>query len=422
MDRRSFLATGSVAALGTALPSFARTGDPHGAAGPLPPSIAALQAADPPPPISEAERAERRTRAQQLMAERRIAAMFIEPGPSLGYFADVAWGRSERLFGMLLPQRGDAVFISPAFEKQRAELGVKDRFEIRAWQEDESPYALIVKSVRGFGFDGGSIAVDDSARVFVLEALAEAAGPAFDVVGAGPIVHLTRGVKTQHEVDIMRFANRITLEAYDAAFATMRPGMTQSELARNVAAAMQKLGYEGGALVLFGESSAYPHGAPNPKPIGDGTIVLVDGGLTVHGYESDDTRTVSFGAPSAEAQKVFDVVKEAQQIALRAAGPGRPAGSVDAAARDFITEQGYGPGYRLFTHRLGHGIGLEGHEWTYLVRGNDTELRPGMTFSDEPGIYQYGKFGIRLEDIMTITEDGAEMLTETAHRLQYEPA
>lgn len=416
MRRRDFLVHGTLGAGAAALaatPAAARQREEE-----LPAPIARLTPRPPPEPISDEERAARRARAQELMSERGMAALLVEPGASLTYFADVGWGRSERLFGMLLPQRGEAIFISPAFEKERAALGVRDRFEIRAWQEDESPYGLILDALRGWGYGGGKLGVDPSARVFVLDGLSSAAGPAFEVVSGAPIVQLTRGLKTPHEIEIMRFANRVTLEAYEAAFQTLRPGMTQRDLARNVSAAMDKLGYQGGALVLFGESSAYPHGAPNPEPLREGGIVLVDGGLSVHGYASDDTRTISFGPASQEAKEVFEVVREAQEIALRTAGPGVTAGAVDAAARAFVTERGYGPGYRLFTHRLGHGIGLEGHEWPYLVKGSTVELLPGMTFSDEPGIYQYGKFGIRLEDIMAITSTGAELLTEPATELE----
>jgi Xaa-Pro dipeptidase len=187
--------------------------------------------------------------------------------------------------------------------------------------------------------------------------------------------------------------------------------MTQAELAKNVSDAFSKLGYSGGALVLFGESSAYPHGLPKPRSLEENQVVLIDGGTTVHGYQSDITRTAVFGPPAPEAQKVFDIVHEAQRQALAFAGPGKKCGEVDGTARKVIADAGYGPDYRTFTHRLGHGIGLEGHEWTYLVRGNQIVMQPGMTFSDEPGIYQYGKFGIRLEDIMAITENGAEMMT-----------
>ncbi|MGQ0814737.1 MAG: M24 family metallopeptidase [Gemmatimonadota bacterium] len=241
--------------------------------------------------------------------------------------------------------------------------------------------------------------------------------PALKVVSGDPITQWCRGIKTSHEVALMRHANRVTIEAYRATLQTLKPGMTQSELASMLSAAFRKLGYSGGALVLFGESSAYPHGLERPRALEEGQIVLIDGGTSVQGYASDITRTVVFGTASAEQQRAYDAVRAAQLRAYRAAKPGIKAGSLDDIAREYITAQGYGPGYRLFTHRLGHGIGLEGHEWPYLVRGSEVVLRPGMSFSDEPGIYQYGKFGVRLEDIMVITDDGAELLTTQSRSL-----
>ena len=228
---------------------------------------------------------------------------------------------------------------------------------------------------------------------------------------AAIITNQCRGVKSAHEIEIMRFANQITVEAYRAGFRTLRVGMTQAEMVKTIGDAMSKMGYPGGVFALFGESSAYPHGLPKPRSLEENQVVLVDGGLSVHGYQSDITRTAVFGTPSPEAQKVFEILHEAQARALAFAGPGKKCGDVDAVARKVVTDAGYGPDYRTFTHRLGHGIGLEGHEWPYFVRGSQIIIEPGMTFSDEPGIYQYGKFGIRVEDIMAITENGAEMLT-----------
>ena len=239
------------------------------------------------------------------------------------------------------------------------------------------------------------------------------AAPALSLGTAEDITNACRGIKTAHEIEIMRFANRITVDAYRTALKTLRVGMMQAELARNVSDAFTKLGFPGGAFVLFGESSAYPHGLPKPRALEENQVVLMDGGTSVHGYQSDITRTSVFGTPAPEAQKVFDIVHEAQRQALAFAAPGKKCGEVDGVARKVVTDAGHGPDYRTFTHRLGHGIGMEGHEWPYLVRGSQIVLEPGMTFSDEPGIYQYGKFGIRLEDIMAITESGAEMLTPT---------
>ena len=365
---------------------------------------------DAPVPISESEREQRRTKAQRLMKQLGFSAMLIEPGANMTYFAGIEWGRSERLFAFILPETGKPFVISPAFERQRAEDQVNGRFDIRVWQEDQNPEELVADTLRDLSLSTGRLAIDPSARSFVFTELA-LARPAMQFGTAAIIINQCRGVKTAHEIEIMRFANQITLQAYREGFKTLKVGMTQAELVRNFANEMTKLGFQGGVFALFGESSAYPHGLPKPRTLAENQVVLVDGGLSVHGYQSDMTRTVVFGSPSAEAQKVFDIVHEAQRQALAFAAPGKQCGEVDAVARKVITDAGYGPDYKTFTHRLGHGIGLEGHEWPYLVRGSRIIIEPGMTFSDEPGIYQYGKFGIRLEDIMAITENGAEMLT-----------
>lgn len=414
MERREFVHRSAALAGAAVFPDF----DPTKADGEegrdIAPGLASLQSrlADAPPPISEPERAQRRDKAQRLMKEMGYSAMLIEPGPNMMYFSGIEWGRSERLFAFILPRAGKAIVVSPAFEEQRAANQVDGRFEIRVWQEHENPEALVAGILKDWGVGTGKLAIDGSARTFVFNEMARAA-PGIALATAEAITNACRGMKTAHEIAIMRFANQITLDAYRAALKTLRVGMTQAELARNVSAAFEKLGYQGGALVLFGESSAYPHGLPKPRNLAENQVVLIDGGTTVHGYQSDMTRTVVFGQPAPEAQKVFDIVHEAQKRALAFAAPGKKCGEVDGVARKVIADAGYGPAYRTFTHRLGHGIGMEGHEWPYLVQGSEIVLQPGMTFSDEPGIYQYGKFGIRLEDIMAITENGAEMLTPT---------
>jgi Xaa-Pro dipeptidase len=404
MDRRQFVQRG--AALAGAAPFFRLNPVETEAVGitKLTPAPSSMHQPGPPAPITEGEREQRREKARRLMKSLGYSAMLIEPGANMTYFAGIDWGRSERLFAFVLPVTGRPVVISPAFEQQRAEDQVAGRFDVRVWQEEQNPAALVADTLRDLGLAAGRLAVDPSARTFVFTELAMVR-PATQFGTAAVII------------DIMRFANQTTLEAYRAAFKTLRIGMTQAELARNVSEAMRKLGYQGGALVLFGESSAYPHGLPKPRSLAENEVVLVDGGLAVHGYVSDMTRTVVFGTPAPEAQKVFDIVHEAQARALAFAAPGKKCGEVDDVARKVVTDAGYGPDYRTFTHRLGHGIGLEGHEWPYLVRGSQVVLEPGMTFSDEPGIYQYGKFGIRLEDIIAITDAGAEMLTPTAKSL-----
>jgi Xaa-Pro dipeptidase len=419
MDRRDFVQRGATLAGGAALlgltPTEASAGQAHEDQRDFAPELASLRSrrTDAPAPITETERVQRREKAQRLMKELGYSAMLIEPGANMMYFAGIDWARSERLFALILPQTGKGIVVAPAFEKGRAADQVDGRFEIRVWQEDESPEALVASILKDWGVATGKIGVDGSARTFVFNEMAHAA-PAIQMATAEAITNACRGIKTAHEIEIMRFANLITLETYRAAFKTLRAGMTQAELARNVLDGFSKVGFPGGfALVLFGESSAYPHGLPKPRTLEENQVVLVDGGTSVHGYQSDMTRTVAFGTAAPEAQKVFDIVHEAQRQAVAFAGPGRKCGEVDAVARKVITDAGYGPDYRTFTHRLGHGIGMEGHEWPYLVRGSQIVQQPGMTFSDEPGIYQYGKFGIRLEDILAITENGAEMMTPT---------
>ena len=410
MKRRNFL-KGTAAVAGTAaLGVRAASSSAQGITELIPQASKTNKPADAPAPISEAEREQRREKARTLMRQLGFAAMLIEPGANMDYFAGIQWQRSERLFAFLLPVSGRPIVIAPGFERQRAEDQVNNRYDLRVWQEDQNPEVLVADTLSDLGSATGRLAIDPSARTFVLTELA-LARPGLQFGTAALVVNGCRGTKSAHEVEIMRFANQTTLQAYREAFKTLKVGMTQAELAANVSAEMKKLGYDGGALVLFGESSAYPHGLPHPRALQENQVVLVDGGLNVNGYQSDMTRTVVFGTPTSEMQKVFDIVHEAQAKALAFAAPGKQCGEVDAVARKVITDAGYGPDYRTFTHRLGHGIGLEGHEWPYLVRGSQIILEPGMTFSDEPGIYQYGKFGIRLEDIMAITNTGAEMMT-----------
>jgi Xaa-Pro dipeptidase len=347
------------------------------------------------------------------MGQSGVDALFIEPGSSLSYFADLRWGRSERTFGLFLPREGDAIVVCPAFEEARAAKGVAGRFEIRVWQEDESPFELIGSLMRERGRATGTLALEESTRYFVAAGIAGAV-PALRVVSGDPVTHGCRGIKTAHEVEIMRFANRVTVEAIEATFASLWEGMTQADLSRLLRESLSRLGYSGGGLALIGESSAYPHGSDNPGKLREGDVVLVDVGTSVHGYASDISRTTVLGKPSAEVARVYGIVRDAQAAALAAAAPGKSCGEIDVVARSVVERAGFGPDYRYFGHRLGHGIGLDGHEWPYLVRGSKVVLRPGMTFSNEPGIYQYGKFGVRIEDIMVITEGGAEMLTAQA--------
>jgi Xaa-Pro dipeptidase len=218
-------------------------------------------------------------------------------------------------------------------------------------------------------------------------------------------------IKSQHELQLMTLANQVTLAAYEAAYLSTKEGMTQRDFGQMVSTAHDRQGFPGGASIQVGEYSALPHGSAKPQMIREGTILLMDGGCRVEDYESDISRTVVLGKPTDKMKKVWEIVHRAQATALATARPGVQCQAVDAAARKIISDAGYGPDYKYFTHRLGHGIGMDGHEWPYLVRGNTLPLAPNMCFSDEPGIYIRGEFGVRLEDDMHITENGAELFT-----------
>jgi Xaa-Pro dipeptidase len=238
------------------------------------------------------------------------------------------------------------------------------------------------------------------------------------VVDGTPVTAGCRMVKDAHEIALMRHASAVTLTAYEAAWKSLREGMTQDEFAGLVSAAHARLGYTGGAGVQVGKYSALPHGSATPQVIREGNILLIDGGCKVEGYSSDISRTFVLGTPTQKMKDLFELEHRAQTAALRAARPGLPCEVVDAAARKVIVDAGYGPDYRYFSHRVGHGMGMDGHEWPYLVRGNTLPLAPGMVFSDEPGIYLPGEFGIRLEDDMVITESGAELFTPQSESLE----
>ncbi len=356
------------------------------------------------------------------MRENNLSAILLTQGTSLVYFAGIEWWGGERLFAMVLPAKDEAFYVSPAFEEGRAReqiaLGPEGKNpDVRIWQEDESPYARVAQGLNDRGIAGSMIGFEETTKfVFTDNIRKAAAGAAF--TSATPVTAGCRMIKSAHEIDLMRLASKVTLTAYQAVHSTLRVGVTHKEVADLVISAHRQLGFEGDALVLFDEFSAFPHGSVTPQVIREGTIILIDGGCTVEGYASDITRMFVVGKPSDKMKKVFEIVHRAQSAALAAARPGVEAGSVDAAARKVITDAGYGPDYKYFTHRVGHGIGMDGHEWTYLVRGNATKLQPQMTFSDEPGIYIRGEFGIRLEDDMHILENGAELFTPQSPSLE----
>jgi len=389
----------------------------------LPPSIAQLKSRkSEAAPITLDERRQRQERARQLMRDNHLDAIFMTGGTSLLYFTGVRWGNSERLFASVLPVKGDAFYVCPGFEEDRAREQIANgpggnNADVRTWQEDEDPYRLVAAGLRDRGIASGRLGVEERTTFVFSDGVARAA-PQVNTTSATPVTAGCRMIKTQHELDLMRLANQVTLEAYEAVYRALHEGMTQYDFAELIAAAYGKLGFRGEASVNVGEASALPHGSAKPQVIREGTIVLIDDGCTAEGYQSDISRTFVLGKPTDKMRKVFDIVLRAQSAALKQARPGVPAESVDAAARKVISDAGYGPDYKYFTHRVGHGIGMDGHEWPYLVRGDTLPLRSNMTFSDEPGIYIRGEFGVRLEDDMRITEDGAELFTPQSPSLE----
>ncbi len=359
-------------------------------------------------PIEDDERRARIAKAQRLMTEQGIGAILLEPGTSMRYFTGVGWSVSERTFALVLPARGEPGWVCPAFEEARARELIRFGHDVRVWQEDESPFARIGGLLRDRGVITGRLGLEEQVRFLVVDGLRRDAASA-QLVSATPVTAGCRMFKSAAELALMQRASEITLAAFKAAFATLREGMTQYDLSGNMMAALRRVGGDDPwALVGLGKSSAFPHGSVQPQRLREGDIVLLDAGCALHDYQSDITRTTVFGKPTARQTEVWNLERAAQDAALAAAQVGATCESVDAAARQVITTGGFGPGYRVpgLPHRTGHGIGMDGHEWTYFVRGNTTKLAPGMCFSDEPTIAIYGEFGIRLEDCLYITEDG----------------
>lgn len=364
-------------------------------------------------PITADEYHERLLHAQKLMSERepKYDALFVAPGTSLYYFTGIRWAVSERLLALVLPRTGDPIVIVPGFEEGRMREKLHFAAEVRVWQEDESPTKIAAAALVDRGIRTGRLGVEETAAFTFFDHL-RAAAPGFECVSADAVTIACRGRKSAHELELMRLACEATCDVFRAVFASIKEGMFQEDVGKLVETGFSKMELHGGALVLLGASAALPHGTIKPQKLKEGDVVLIDGGTAVDGYASDVTRTGVLGKPSEKVARVYEVVRQAQNAALDAARARRLSGTVDDAARKVITDAGFGPDYKLFTHRVGHGIGLDGHEHPYLVRGSKTVLEPGMTFSNEPGIYIPGEFGLRCEDDMVITADGpAQLLT-----------
>jgi Xaa-Pro dipeptidase len=426
ISRRRFLGAGGALAGAAAVShpwlSLAAEADKTDTAS-LPSSIAQLNSRKgEATPITREERSERQQRARELMGENRLDAVVLMEGTSLQYFTGIRWWGGERLFALVLPAKGEAFYVCPAFEEGRAREQLAnapegERPDVRIWQEDESPYQGVAQGLKDRGLSTGNLGIEETIRFVFSNGISKAA-PQATLRSATPVTAGCRMIKTAHEVALMGLACQVTLSCYKAVYEALREGMTQDEVGDLISAAYGRLGFPGEASVQVGEYSALPHGSATPQVIREGSIVMIDDGCTVEGYQSDITRTFVLGKAGDKMKKVFDIVHRAQATAVATARPGLECGALDAAARKVIADAGYGPDYKYFTHRLGHGMGMDGHEWPYLVRGNRLKLAPNMTFSDEPGIYIRGEFGVRLEDDMHITANGAELFTPQSPSLE----
>jgi len=360
-------------------------------------------------PLTTTDYGQRIEGATRLLHKHKLDALLLTGGTNLKYFTNVNWWRSERFFGVIIPHKGEPVWICPAFELERAKERVKFGKDIRTWDEHENPYLLVKGVMKDLGAASGTLAIGPTVRHFFVDGIQQHASSLHLANGAA-VTEGCRGIKSAKEIGFMDLANRLTKMAYREAFKQLQEGMTPSEMSAHTRQAHSQMGASGGGYPSFGENSAFPHGSSKVRHLRKGDIVLIDGGCSIQGYRSDVTRTIVFGPPSSQQRKVFDVVLKAQQAAFKVVKPGVACQEIDRAARRVIDQAGYGPDYKFFAHRLGHGIGMEGHEYPYLVKGNTLKLKPGMTFSNEPGIYMYGKFGVRIEDCFAVTGQGVKVL------------
>ncbi len=364
-------------------------------------------------PVSVEERQQRVAKAQKFMAEQGIEALIIDSGTTLDYFTGIHWWPSERTMVAIIPSNGEVFYICPGFEEDRLRENVTIGKEILVWQEDESPFKLIINSLKDKGISSGNIALENDVRFFIMDGIHKE-WPNFNYV-TDTITKVCRLIKSPHEIALMQRAFDITAEAIKIGVSQLKEGMSQGDLSAIIGKAQNDMGaISDFALVLFGVSSSFPHGSKVPQTLKKGDVVLMDCGCRVHGYSSDVTRTVIFGEPSAKQLDIWNLEKKAQDAGFAAAQIGATCGSVDAASRKVITDAGFGPGYKLpgLPHRTGHGIGMDGHEWGYIVKGNDQKLEPGMCFSIEPTIAIPGEFGIRLEDCVYMTENGPKWFVQ----------
>lgn len=373
-------------------------------------------------PITQDERNTRCDLARELMKQYGLNAMLITTGASLYYYTGAHWGQSERLFAWVIPQSAAPFIICPVLERDRLNeilltFPERETTIIYLWNENEDPFQILRRALAEVSVTTGSLGIEEHTQFAFSNAIAQAC-PAMKIVSATPVTAGCRSIKSPAELALLKLANQITLDVYKAVYLSCGPGDTNHKFADLVAKAYTRCGVRGDASCNVGENSAVPHGSARPQTIRERDLVLIDDGCTVEGYTSDISRSFVYGTPTDQQRSVFEIVHNAQSAALAAVHPGVEMQAVDAAARKVILEAGFGPGYTIFYHRLGHGIGLDMHEWPYLVQGNQQKLVPGMVFSNEPGVYLRDKFGIRLEDDMHVTETGAELFTPQSPSLQ----
>lgn len=368
-------------------------------------------------PISTEELKARVAKAQALMREQGIGALYLDTSTNLAYFTGIGLKLTERLHGAIIPAEGGIAYLSPAFEEPKTREYMRFGDDVRVWEEHEDPAALVIETVRGMGHEGGTIAIDPATPFFTVDGLRRA-GNSFGFTSAATITEACRQVKSPAEIAIMQAANDITLEVHKATARALSVGVGTAEVKAFLDAAHRRLGgVPAGGAAQFGEATAYPHGVPYEQVLRDGDMVLVDTGCTLHGYRSDITRTYVFGEPTPRQREIWELEQRAQLAGFAAAKLGAPCEAVDAGARGVIEAAGFGPGYKTpgLPHRTGHGIGLDVHEASFMVRGNRTPLEVGMCFSIEPMMCLYGEFGVRLEDIAYMTEGGARWFTRPCH-------
>lgn len=400
ISRRSLLKSGGIAAASLGL---------SGLAGRALAEIVGVSPMTLPPPIGSAERLARLARARALMQANGIGAVLVESGPSLDYYTGIQWWRSERLTGVVIPAAGEPIIVTPFFEKPSIEEMLGVPAEVRTWQEDDEPLKLVADFLKERGVASATVGFEETNRFFLMDRLKQQL-PGAGIVSANPVVRAQRMIKSPAEIALMQAAADLNIAALRSVHPQIREGMTPADLNKlYVAAVTARGGYTEGGLILLGEAAAYPHGSNKPQLVRRGEVILFDCVCSVHGYQADNSRTMVFGAaPTPEQRKVWEQMRRGQDVAMAAAKVGAPAGSVDDAVRSTYESWGYGPRYKLpgTSHRTGHGIGMEVHEPVNLVHGEMTPLAPGMCFSNEPGIYLPGKFGIRLEDCFHMTDSG----------------